>query len=261
MRKIKEEYNDIKEFLDSFEGQFSNLECRVLVLEPFDDSSDFEEPYLLRCPDCTLDCEGDITVAMDFQLTKPTKKQLIGMVDYMIYNLEKHDMVTQPCIMCADVNENYDEKLHLTPEDYVSFPIVSLKEHNGDEILSDIQKKVNSKEELTELEEAFLAFIPFTNLSIPIENAIYEGARLTNEVEIDYYTKQTIKLLQATIVGKIVPPNNQKAIKEVIRMNNDIFKEEFEEAEQKGREIGRLEIIEKMRQHGLDEDMIQKITQ
>lgn len=261
MRKIKEEYNDIKEFLDSFDGQFSNLECGVLVLEPLDDSSDFEGLHLLRGPDCTLDCEGDITVAMDFQLTKPTKKQLIGMVDYMIYNLEKYDMVTQPCIMCADVNENYDEKLYLTPEDYVSFPIVSLKEHNGDEILSDIKKKVNSKEELTELEEAFLAFIPFTNLSIPIENAIYEGARLTNEVEIDYYTKQTIKLLQATIVGKVVPPNKQRAIKEVIRMNNDIFKEEFEEAEQKGREMGRLEIIEKMRQYGLDEDMIQKITQ
>lgn len=230
-----------------------------------------EEQLMLReriqRPDLVYDCEDNKSLLIEFQSTKPTTKRLDEMMCYLSYHKLYHNSLVQPRIICTDIEKTYTEKVYLTPDSYINFRLISLKKHNGDKILLNITDKINNNKELTELEQVFLALIPFTKLSIPIEDAIYEGAYLTNEAILTNKRCQELKALQSTISVKLVPEDKQDAIRRVIKMNNNLFKEEFKQAEkmgeqrgeQRGRKTERLEMVEKMRLNGIDENTIQKI--
>lgn len=212
-------------------------------------------------------CENNLSILVEFFSTKPTQQRLKEILLYVVNDMVDNGNYVKPFILCTAIDEPETAKVYINSDQYVELPMVTLKSFDGDKILFNIKKKIGNKEKLDEMEQLFLALIPFTKLSIPPEDVLYEVSKLTNNTTIEENTLQCLKSAQATIAHKLVPDEKQEDISKVIRMNNNIFKKHFERAEAIGEEIGlkigeerkEKELVQKMRENGYSEVEIQKL--
>lgn len=141
-------------------------------------------------------------------------------------------------IFCRELEKSGFIEIPLNPERGFKINLLTLKNVNGDEVLDVVKEKTDKNEKLNENEILLVALIALTNLSIPVEDALLNAARLTNKInEIDELELDLIKLTHKKTATKLVSSKKQDEILEETYKMWDFY--------ERASEISRKEDIEK----------------
>lgn len=202
--------NEIKyEFLeDIMKRDFSEISENVkyIVLEEID-----EIDNKIPLPDFVMELGDNFTVMIELQQTIPERKRLEELLLYILNETLRNGKEVYACMLCVDSQGKEIIELRLFPDFTIPIKVLSLKEKDGDKILEDVKNKIENNEEVDIEDGTLLALIPFTSLTIPIDEAMEIGVDLANKIT-DECIRDGVKRYQEKVIRKIFSAEKQKKL-------------------------------------------------
>ena len=162
--------------------------------------------------------------------------------DALLYYKEKKD-ITTVVVYSADIKK-VSSQLDIGSIQYNIIPVY-MTSYNGDQVLEEIQRKVENDEELTSQDIMKLTFTPIMGGSKHKTQRAIESIELVKKVKNEHQRLQSIAMLYA-FIEKFGDEVTKKRFKEVFVMTEIgrmLLEEGMEKGIEKGREQGKAEIL------------------
>ena len=185
--------------------------------------------------------------------------------NYLIYAFDLYEYYKKPVVtyvLVMDLDKNMTISMEWGENSHYTIHFISFKEINGEEILNNIENKINNNQELDAEEMFVLKTLLYTSFESKPEELLMKSVKLINNPSLimGRYEKARIKYMQQYMCGKLIKEQYQEKIMEEIKMGDTLYDIEIRKEGEKVANDTTKSIAKKMKELKIDTEKIHIAT-
>ena len=206
--------------------------------------------------DYTFLMEDDTYIHIEFQTTNKGKNDLRRFKTYeSLLELQTNKDVVTYVVYSGNIKDPISE--YNCGINTYKVKNISMANINGDEVFERLKQKIRNKEEITKHDLIELTFTPIMGGTLTNDEKIVDAIKILKKVDNEY--SNDVKSMLYAFANKFLKGKDLEKVKEELKMT-ELGEMLINEGMAKGIEKGKIEVVKKSIQKGLDNETIADIT-